>query len=255
MDPRAKRAAAFVKYAVILAVGFFVSPFIWAAIGGLLGLIAAAAIMTTTWVVIPWLGAVAANLRIKLIKAEAAKNPVETLQAEHLRQAEQLEIRGKGLTEQGKGLRTFETKISTIEKRFPDDPSLPQMHKDLANLTRAWEGNRGMLQKAIVQHERFATEIERASMLWDAAIAGAAARKQIVTEDEWMATLKTNTALDSIRDALSETMSALDTDMMEMEAKRQSAEPVNVTPSPAQLQAPDDHRTIEIPSLKAKTRR
>lgn len=40
-DPRAKRWGNFAKVAALLTVGFFVAPFIWVALGGLLGLIVA----------------------------------------------------------------------------------------------------------------------------------------------------------------------------------------------------------------------
>ena len=79
LDPRARRWGVFAKYAALLVVGFAVAPFIWVAIGGLLGMIVAGVILLGTWMVLPAVEAAAANLRLKLIKGEASRNPVETL--------------------------------------------------------------------------------------------------------------------------------------------------------------------------------
>src|SRR6187399_3421311 len=92
-DPRAKRWGLFAKYAALLVTGFIVAPYIWVAIGGLIGLIAAAGVFGITWMTKDWLYMKAGNMRLSLIKREAATNPVETLQAEHLRNSEMLQER------------------------------------------------------------------------------------------------------------------------------------------------------------------
>lgn len=76
-DPRAKRWGNFAKVAALLTVGFFVAPFIWVALGGLLGLIVAGAVCVVTWMLRGWFYSVVANMRMKLVKAEAQRNPVD----------------------------------------------------------------------------------------------------------------------------------------------------------------------------------
>jgi len=68
----------------VVVLGLIVAPVIFIAIYGLVGLtlaLAIAAVVTLVgWATLPWLGTVAANWKLKLLKQEAAHNPVETMQ-------------------------------------------------------------------------------------------------------------------------------------------------------------------------------
>ena len=79
-DPRARFWGNVAKYGAVLVAGFLVAPYIWVAIGGLIGLIVAVVVILAAWMLRPVAFSFAANMRLKLIKSEAAKNPVETLQ-------------------------------------------------------------------------------------------------------------------------------------------------------------------------------
>lgn len=132
-DPKAKRWGFVAKYAALLGVGFLVAPYVFTAITGLIGLIAAGGLMLGTWMLMPTVEAMAANLRLKLLKGEAARNPVETLQGEHLRQSERLEERKKGLDSMNGAIRTLDQAIDSLQADSSrTKATAQQVAKDLA---------------------------------------------------------------------------------------------------------------------------
>lgn len=244
-DPRAKRWGIFAKYAAILVVGFFVAPYIWVAIGGLIGMLAAGAIMLGTWMTLPWLALKTGNLRLALVTHEAATNPVPTLQNELQRQQQALDERKTAIGHLRGQIATFEDKLGALGKRFgKGDDSYVKMAAQLASLKRVADNRDEKWQAAYVQVGKFEQEIERASMIWDAAQAAAAAQESSgLTEKDFMAQLQRETALDSIRSTFNDTIASLDTDLMQADAEKtlnasdQAALPsgneaieVNVTP-------------------------
>lgn len=250
IDPRAKRWAAFTKYAAILVVGFFVAPFIWTAIGGLVGLVVAGALIGTTWMVLPAVGSFAGNMRLKLVKAEAARNPVETLTAEYQRQSEALDQRKTAIGRLNGQIASFADKLDAIGDKYGKaDSNYVKLASQLKDLKRVSKNREDKWQAAYVQVKLFAQEIERAGMVWEAAQAAAAAQESSgLTEDDLMAKLKTDTSLDTIRDAFNTTLASLDTDLMQSDAQHMVDAPVQ-----AALPAPDSARVLDVDSVITAT--
>lgn len=220
-DPRAQRWATFAKYAAIALVGFFVAPYIFTAITGLAGLVAAGAIMLTTWALLPVAESFAANMRLKLVKGEAARNPVETLHNDHRQQTAVLNERLKGIDEMAGAVRTLDEVIDRLESEFPDSPELPQLRADHEELVMLEKHRRSDWQEARVTLGLFENEIKRVSRLWDVAQAAARARKSSgLTEGEWMNKLKSETAITAIRTNLNTQLAALSSEKMQSEADR-----------------------------------
>lgn len=220
-DPRARRWGNFVKYSVLVLGLAVFAPVIWLAVGGLVGLVLFGAIALGTWMLKEPAFTFAANMRLKLIKAEAAKNPVETLQTEHLRQSEILEERKKGIDDLAGAIRTLDQTIDKLQQEFPDSPELPQLREDQAQLETLESSRRADWQQAYISLGEFAKEIQRVSRLWDVSLAAARARQQSgLTNEEWMAKLKTQTSLDAIRTNLNTQLAALKTESMQAEADR-----------------------------------
>lgn len=253
-DPRAKRWGMFAKYAALLGVGFIVAPYVFTAITGLIGLLVAGAIMGVTWMVMPAVETFAGNMRLKFVKAEAARNPVETLTQELQRQSIALDERKTAIGKLNGQISTFKDKLDTIGTKYgKQDTAYVKLASQLGDLKRVAKSREDKWQLAYVQVKRFEQEIERAGMIWDAAQAAAAAQESSgLTEADLMAKLKTETSLDTIRNTFNETLASLDTDLMQSDAENM----VNVTnsaPQPA-LPAPDES-TIDIPVTRASRAR
>lgn len=221
-DPRAKRWGAFAKYGALLVVGFFVAPFIFTAITGVVGLAAAGGILLGTWMVLPALGNAAANMRLKLIKAEAAKNPVETLQNDLLAKTLQLEERKKAIERLNGQIRTFGDKVDAIKARYgADDSSYLKLRDDHADLKRVSAHRVEKWREANQQLVRYRESIERAGMIWDAGQAAAAARESSgLSEEEFYAKLRSETAFDSIQNGYNEALASLDTMLLEADSEK-----------------------------------
>lgn len=243
-DPRAKRWAVFAKAVAILGIGFFVAPYIWTAIGGLFGLIVAGGIMLTTWMLLPSVGLAAANLRLKFVKAEAARNPVETLQGELQRQMAALDERKTAIGKLNGQIDTFADKLATIgEKYGQEDSAYLKLAQQLKDLRRVCKNREDKWKLAFQQLKRFEQEIERAGMIWEAAQAAAAAQESSgLTEADFMAKLKTETSLDTIMTTFNETLASLDTDLMQSDAENAIA---TSAAKPA-LPAPEERNIIDV---------
>lgn len=220
-EQRAQKWGTVAKIAAVAALGFLVSPFVLSAIQGVLGLLALAAIYGTVWVTLPAIGDAAKNLRLKLVRAEAARDPIGTLQNEHLRQSAMLEERKIGMETSSGAIRSLNETIRKLEAEFPDSPELPQMRQDYADLRAIEQQRADQWAEAYVTLGMFKKEIERAKRVWDVALALAKARGASgLSEEEWQATLKRDTSFDAIRLKLNSEMSALSTEKMQADADR-----------------------------------
>jgi len=85
LEQKRKRIELAVKITAFSIIGFLVAPVILLVIKGLVGLIVAGIIGFAAIQFAPYLGMVIANWRLKALKAEARKNPVETLQNIYVR--------------------------------------------------------------------------------------------------------------------------------------------------------------------------
>jgi hypothetical protein len=216
-DPRAKRWGNFAKFGALLTVGFFVAPYIWVAIGGILGLIVAAIVLTAAWVLRPWFYSVAANARLAFVKAEARKNPVLTLEEDLRRKTVALNDRQTNIEKLAGQIRTFADKVDEIKQNYGEkDAGYVKLSRDLVDLKRLYKHRCDKWNEARRQLTRFAEEIDRAKMIWEAGLAAQAARETSgLTEDEFFAKLKTETAFDSIQDSYNQALASLDAALVE----------------------------------------
>lgn len=244
IDPRAKRWGLFAKYAALLVVGFVVAPYIFTAITGLVGLIVAGVIMLGAWMLAPSVEMAARNLRLKLIKGEAKRNPVETLQEDLRAKTVALDERKTAIEKLNGQIRTFADKVDSIKERYGvQDSGYLKLAADLKDLKRVAASRADKWKQAHEQLVRYAEEIDRANMIWDAGQAAAAARETSgLSEEEFFAKLKAETAFDAIQQQYNEALASLDTSLLE--------EPINVTKSAQQaLPAADDSNVIDATVL------
>lgn len=259
-EQRAQKWGTVAKIASIGIIGFFVSPFVLSAITGVLGLATLAIIYGITWVTLPAIGDFGKNMRLKMIKEVAARDPIGTLQNEHSRQSSLLEDRKEAIETMSGAIRTLAETISKLEREFPDSPELAQMKQDYSDLRIIEQSRMEGWQQAYLTLGEFAKEIKRASRIWEVAVAMAKARGASgLSDEEWNAKMKAETSFDAIRTKLNTEMSALNTEKMQADAERilRSKTTINVTPAaaPAALPAPSRGIPVEVLSpASSKTR-
>ena len=92
-EQRKKRTEMLVKIVGLLGISLVLGPFslvILHGLGALVALVGAAIVCVTAVNFLPWFAMKLANWRLKAIKSEAMKNPVETLQNEYVKKQEAL---------------------------------------------------------------------------------------------------------------------------------------------------------------------
>ena len=197
--------------AVIL--GLIVAPFIFVAITGLVGLTAALAIAAVVtlggWALLPYAGMVAANMKIKLLKMEASRNPVETMQNELRRRQQLLEQFKQKIIVFGSKVKTFQDKVGSLKKQFPDDA--PQFEESLAKMKQLYALRQQKYKEAEGNIGEFEAEIEKANILWDVGQAAAAAGESAgMSDDDFYAKIKVKSSLNAIQDKLNLSFAQLD---------------------------------------------
>ena len=197
--------------AVIL--GLVVAPIIFIAIFGLVGLTIAltiAAVVTLAgWALLPWAGMVAANWKIKLLKREASRNPVETMQNELKRRQILLEQFKQKIIIFGSKVKTFQDKVGSLKKQFPDDA--PQFEESLSKMKQLYALRQSKYKEAEEGIGEFEAEIEKANILWDVGQAAAAAGESAgMSDEDFYAKIKVKSSLNAIQDKLNLSFAQLD---------------------------------------------
>ena len=83
LEAKRKKIETVVKVASLLVISFFVAPFIFVAIKGLVGLVVAGVVALVAINLAPAAAALIANWRLKALKAVAAANPIEELENQY----------------------------------------------------------------------------------------------------------------------------------------------------------------------------
>lgn len=239
-----------IKVVGVLILGYVVSPFILAAIGGLAGLIVGGLICGAVYYASPAIETWGANMRLKSLKAAAAANPIETLQNEYARQSQLLDERLNAIETFSGKIRSFGDKLDGFKQSYPAEAGkyqaiFDQMHDLLARRDQQWKQGKHQL-------DLFEAAITKAQAIWDMSNAANAARagSGLDTDAVW-AKIKTDTAYSTIQDNMNTALSSLDTltlesDSIDMGTVGVQATVVNDTPAQAaSLPAPDADRVLD----------
>lgn len=203
-----------IKVIGLLLLGFVVAPFIYTAITGLVGLGVAAGICLVANFYLPVLADKMANWRIQLIKAEAAKNPIETLQNEYADRQDRLVKFKDSIEKFSASTMDFEDKLSGFKKNYPEDA--PKFDKQLKQMEDLLQVRKDKYKDAMAQLKLFAGVIQRASAIWDMTQTAISAGKAAgMTDQDFMSKLKTDTALDSVTTSMNVAFSDLELSLAE----------------------------------------
>lgn len=137
--------------------GFVVAPFIFVAIGGLIGLGIAAAVGFTLVQLAPWFGLKIANWKYRLIDAEkvahvkavtqaAAENPIETLTNLLIAKKQAFKEFEESVVRAATARSNFENKVATFKKRYP--ARAPEFEKQLQRMSNLVEQKKVALNDA-----------------------------------------------------------------------------------------------------------
>ena len=212
-----------VKVAAFLVVGFFVAPFIFVAIQGLLGLIVAALVALIAINLAPWFATTVANWKLKALKAAAAANPIETLENRYKERQEALVKIRDNIKQSYAVLQGLYAQIQEHSERYPDRPSqyLPKYHKLKSLVSLRAE----KYKKAQLNLVQFAELIEEKRSDWKIALTMAEASKLANVGEDFQSKLLQDTALTTIQEGLNVSFAELETSLLDEEVSSSLANP------------------------------
>ncbi len=222
LDPRAQKFGNVVKYGFLVLGLAFAAPFLWLALGGLLGLIALGLTWTATWMLRPWVFMKAANLRLRFIKQEAMKNPTETLLNTYRERSIELDKREIALKElRGRNETLSEKTQDVLERTGPQDRDYQRLKAAHGKMVRVYQYKVTKLAESQKAQDDFKNMIEIAQIKWEAGLAAVAAGESSgYTEDDFFRELRTDTAFDAINTTFNSAVGAIDVDVDIDEAGR-----------------------------------
>lgn len=214
-----------VQLGLYAIVGFIAIPFAVAAIKGWLLLITLMCLIGGTLTVAPALAMAAGNWRLKLIKDQAARNPVETMQ-------NILALKEQALKEAAQSLEllrtkraTYLSKLASFKRRFPDQIDyFETAGQRLTALLRDQEEKYLDAKDAI---KKYSDEVDKTQAIWEMGKAAAEATKGLkFTEDDWLTKIKSETSIESAEEQLESSFSALDQSLLESKDREPSGKPL-----------------------------
>ncbi len=211
---RRQRIETVVKVVGLAVVGFIVAPFIFVAIKGLIGLAIAGTIGLAGIYATPWIAAKFANWRLKLIKAEAMKNPIETLQNDYSRRQEALGQFLESIKKFAAEVMTFKDKLVTFSKQYPDEAD--KFKDNLLKMNQLLQLRQAKYKDAKENLADYELEIQKASAIWDMGQAAAQMNKAAgMSQDDFFAKIAVETALDSVQKNLNTAFAELETSLLD----------------------------------------
>jgi hypothetical protein len=216
-EQRKQRTELVIKVVGLLGVCLVLGPLATTlAAGGmaLAGLIVGAAALFTVVKFIPWFALKIGNARLKAIKAEAAKNPVETLQNDYQKRQTALgEFRQK-IVNFSAEVKNFADKLVDFNKRFPAEA--PKFKEQLAKMKQLLDLRQKKYQQAQDNLGAYELEIQKAGAIWDMGQAAAKMNEAAgMTEEDFLQKIQVETALDSITINLNEAFADLEISLMD----------------------------------------
>lgn len=213
INQRAQRWKDGSKVAIIVVGGAVAAPIAALSIVGVAGLAVAGAIGCLAISFAPVFSNMVGNWVLKGMKAEARRNPVETLQTEYLQRAKALSTREQAI-KQFRGIVTsYNQKLDKFQQKHPNNPQLADMQDYSNKLQQLLKNRVDKYQESVSALATFAEVIEQAGDMWEVMQVAYQADDSIDVELAFKSKLKSDTALDTIQTRINEVFGDLDTMM------------------------------------------
>lgn len=196
------------KWGLGLIGAALISPVVFLAVKGIIGLAIAAAVGTATVQLAPVFSMKLANVRMKMLMSEASKNPIETLENRYADKAIELRRAAANIVEFETAVRNYDDKLAGFKVKYPQEAAgfqetSDKMHIGLQNMKTQQVASRKSLELA-------AQEIEKAKAIWDMSLAALQVTKfSKSAEQEVFEKIKRETALDSVSAQLNRSFASL----------------------------------------------
>jgi hypothetical protein len=221
-EQRKKRTELIVSSIGLFGLCLFLGPLVSTLVAGgmaLAGLIAGGAAIFTVWKMLPWFAMKIGNLQLKAIKAEAMKNPVETLQNKLVEKQKALDTFKEQIRIFSGQIMTFGSQVAQYVKDGLEDA--PLYMSQLEKMKQLLQLRQERYLEAKESLAEFQKTIERTDRKWKMACAAAAmneAAGQI--EGDVFDQICVETAVDSVQQKLNQSFADLELALLDDTKKK-----------------------------------
>lgn len=213
-EQRKARLATGLKWGLGLLGAAIIAPLVFLAVQGLAGLIIAGVLGLAIVHGAPVVSMKFANWKIKAIKAEATRNPVETMQHVLMEKGAAVKAFAQRVEDFATEVRNFGDKLDGFRAEFPAEA--PKFEATIGQMNKLLQLRRARLKEARDELARFEGEIRKADAIWKMSLAASSMHRAAgMTEDSIMQRIKTETAVDSVQSSLNRALSQLETSLSE----------------------------------------
>lgn len=244
LNTKHKRIELFVKLGAMGIIGFVLAPYIFLSIKGIMGLIIACTIGFVAINMAPWFAVKVANWRLKALKYEASKNPVETLELTYQKKEEGLLAFRDNIKVFHAEVENFRAVVQEHKERYPGDTKYDEKFNKMVQLLNLRAAKYKQAQRNLAE---FAEVIERKRSEWKIVQAAAKMDKAAGAGDDFVSKLMADTALDSVQTSLNTAFAELEVSLLD--------EAINVTPTNESTASAPAIDTAARPALVAPTNR
>jgi hypothetical protein len=248
LELKRARTEKFAKVGLFIAVavgGFMISPFILSAIKGVVGAGVLLVLMLVAINLAPWLSKKLANVRLKMLKAEAAKNPIETLENQYAEKMAALAAFRQSIKEFHGAVLSFKTTILEYKEKHEGPTPYDEQYGKMVLLLKNREKKYIQVQQRL---QEFALLIDRKRDEWKLAQIAIRTNKAAGVGEDFISKLMKDEAVSAVTDGLNTAFSELQVSLLDEQAE--NADPVvqtkNVTPTPASKALPSANDKLSL---------
>lgn len=207
---KSPKFAAAIRWGLGLAIAVGVAPFIFLAVKGLIGLGLALATGLILIRATPWFSAATSNFFLKLLKFEARKNPIETMQRLWKQRKEAIDDAEKKIKDFNSAIGLYSQQVDGLKRMYPEEA--PRFENHLKAMVELKGRKYVALQNAKVELEKYSKGIERASAIWEMTKASDAisAVAGMLTEKDALNRIQSDEAIKSVEQSMARSIAELD---------------------------------------------
>lgn len=233
-----------VKLLGVGVAGFLFAPFAIATLGGIIGLGGVIIVGTIGVNMLPWFSVKVANWKLKALKHEAAKNPIETVENEYQKRQVALGQFKESVESYHGKLKSFEQKAEEFAERFPHRAT--QYTEQLEQMKSLGRAKVKAYNDAKKKLGEFHQKIEEKRAEWEMFLALNEMRDAASVGEDFQSKLMVDTAFRAVQDSLNTSFSELELILVEDEPARVSAPKQPAAALPAPQGNPMQARTLEL---------
>jgi hypothetical protein len=204
------KIAKYAKWGLGLVGAAVISPFVFLAVKGLIGLALAAVVGVAIINLAPVVSMKFANWKVKAIVSEAMVNPIETLTNLLIEKRKAFESFKENVTTAATAAKNFATKVDGFKKKFP--ARAPEFEAQLAAMTELVKRKYQALRDAEHSLNEGDAKLDEMKAYWEMSQAAQAANKAAgMDTGDLYEKLKADTAVDAVYTSMNRAFAELET--------------------------------------------